>query len=103
MTYEETLDYLYNSAPLFQHIGKDAYKEGLENTYLLDEYFEHPHRKFHTIHLLSSKIMESHSGGKLKERGVQRFEEGTVLFNEVNYELLRNRSSVDADSFTKIN
>ena len=49
MTYEETLDYLYNSAPLFQHIGKDAYKEGLENTYLLDEYFEHPHRKFHTI------------------------------------------------------
>ena len=24
MTYEETLDYLYNSAPLFQHIGKDA-------------------------------------------------------------------------------
>ena len=51
MTYEETLDYLYNSAPLFQHIGKDAYKEGLENTYLLDEYFEHPHRKFHTIHI----------------------------------------------------
>ena len=49
MTYEETLDYLYNSAPLFQHIGKDAYKEGLENTYLLDEYFEHPHRKFHYL------------------------------------------------------
>ena len=44
MTYEETLDYLYNSAPLFQHIGNEAYKEGLENTYLLDEYFEHPHR-----------------------------------------------------------
>ena len=51
MTYEETLDYLYNSAPLFQHIGKDAYKEGLENTCLLDEYFEHPHRKFRTIHV----------------------------------------------------
>ena len=40
MNYEETLDYLYNSAPLFQHIGKDAYKAGLENTYLLDEYFQ---------------------------------------------------------------
>ena len=39
MNYEETLDYLYNSAPLFQHIGKDAYKAGLENTYLLDKYF----------------------------------------------------------------
>ncbi len=51
MNYEETLDYLYNSAPLFQHIGKDAYKEGLENTYLLDEHFGHPHRKFRTIHV----------------------------------------------------
>lgn len=51
MNYEETLDYLYNSAPLFQHIGKDAYKEGLENTYLLDEHFNHPHRKFRTIHV----------------------------------------------------
>lgn len=51
MTYEETLDYLYNSAPLFQHIGKDAYKEGLDNTYRLDEYFGHPHRHFRTIHV----------------------------------------------------
>lgn len=51
MNYEETLDYLYNSAPLFQHVGKDAYKEGLENTYLLDEHFNHPHRQFRTIHI----------------------------------------------------
>lgn len=51
MNYEETLEYLYNSAPLFQHIGKDAYKEGFENTYLLDKYFDHPHRKFRTIHI----------------------------------------------------
>lgn len=51
MNYEETLDYLYNSTPLFQHIGKDAYKAGLENTYLLDEYFNHPHHQFRTIHI----------------------------------------------------
>lgn len=51
MNYEETLEYLYNSTPLFQHIGKDAYKEGLKNTYLLDEHFNHPHRHFRTIHV----------------------------------------------------
>ncbi len=51
MTYEETIDYLFNSAPLFQHVGKDAYKEGLENTYLLDEHFGHSHRRFKTIHV----------------------------------------------------
>ena len=51
MNYQETLTYLYTSAPLFQQVGKDAYKEGLENTYALDEYFNHPHRKFRTIHV----------------------------------------------------
>ena len=51
MTYQETLNYLYNSTPLFQNVGKDAYKEGLENTHLLDEHFGHPHRRFKTIHV----------------------------------------------------
>lgn len=51
MDYQETLTYLYNSAPLFQHIGKDAYKEGLDNTNLLDEHFGHLHRRFRTIHV----------------------------------------------------
>ena len=51
MNYQETLDYLYNSTPLFQNVGKDAYKEGLENTFLLDEYFNHPHKSFKSIHV----------------------------------------------------
>ncbi|MCM1108524.1 MAG: bifunctional folylpolyglutamate synthase/dihydrofolate synthase [Clostridium sp.] len=51
MTYKEITDYLFNSTPLFQHIGKEAYKEGLDNTRLLDEHFGHPHRSFHTIHV----------------------------------------------------
>ena len=51
MTYQETIEYLFNSAPLFQNVGKDAYKEGLENTHTLDEHFGHPHRKFKTIHV----------------------------------------------------
>ena len=51
MTYEETITYLYNSAPLFQNVGGDAYKEGLETTLKLDEHFGHPHRRFKTIHV----------------------------------------------------
>ena len=30
MNYQETLTYLYNSAPLFQQVGSAAYKEGLK-------------------------------------------------------------------------
>ena len=51
MTYEETITYLYNSAPLFQNVGGDAYKEGLDTTLKLDEHFGHPHRRFKTIHV----------------------------------------------------
>ncbi len=51
MTYQETLQYLYECAPLFQHIGGDAYKEGLENSWTLDAHFLHPHTKFRSIHV----------------------------------------------------
>lgn len=51
MNYEETLEYLYNSAPLFQQVGKDAYKEGLDTTLKLDSFFGHPHQSFRTIHV----------------------------------------------------
>lgn len=51
MTYQDTIEYLFNSAPLFQQIGGAAYKEGLENTRALDAHFGHPHRRFRTIHI----------------------------------------------------
>ncbi len=51
MNYEETLEYLYTAAPLFQNIGAGAYKEGLYNTRALDEHFNHPHTHYKTIHI----------------------------------------------------
>ncbi len=51
MTYTQTIEYLFNAAPLFQNIGAGAYKEGLSNTHLLDEHFNHPHRSYRTIHV----------------------------------------------------
>ena len=51
MNYEETVNYLFTSAPLFQNIGAGAYKEGLENTRELDKHFNHPHTKYKTIHI----------------------------------------------------
>ncbi len=63
MTYDETIEYLFNSTPLFQNVGKAAYKEGLANTLALDEYFGHPHTKFKTIHVggTNGKGSTSHS------------------------------------------
>lgn len=51
MTYDETIQYLYDSVPMFQQIGSAAYKEGLGNTLLLDDHFGHPHKSYKTIHI----------------------------------------------------
>jgi dihydrofolate synthase/folylpolyglutamate synthase len=51
MTYNEALDYIYSHLPIFQRVGKAAYKADLGNTLKLDEYFGHPHRTFKTIHI----------------------------------------------------
>lgn len=51
MTYQETIKYLYNTAPMFQNVGGGAYKEGLENTHALNELLDHPHRTFRTVHV----------------------------------------------------
>lgn len=51
VSYKDYTDYLFSQVPMFQNVGKDAYKEGLENTNILDGHFGHPHRKFRTIHV----------------------------------------------------
>lgn len=51
MTYQEAIQTLYNQAPMFQHVGKAGYKEGLENTIYIDKHYHEPHHFFPTIHV----------------------------------------------------
>ena len=51
MNYQQTIDYLFNSTPVFEKVGASAYKEGLYNTKALDAHFGHPHTKYRTIHV----------------------------------------------------
>lgn len=51
MNYQETVSYLFNSAPVFEHVGASAYKPGLQTTKALDEHFNHPHTAYKTIHI----------------------------------------------------
>jgi dihydrofolate synthase/folylpolyglutamate synthase len=51
MNYQETIQYLFNSTPVFEHVGASAYKEGLYNSWVLDEHFSHPHTQYKTIHV----------------------------------------------------
>lgn len=51
MNYSQAIEVLYRQAPMFQHVGKSAYKTGLETTLRLDEIFCHPHKNYKTIHV----------------------------------------------------
>lgn len=51
MTYEQSLDFLYNSLPMFQRIGGAAYKPGLGTSMALDNLFGNPHKTFKSIHI----------------------------------------------------
>lgn len=51
MNYRTAIHFLFNSLPMYQRQGKAAYKENLDNTLRLDEYFQHPHQSFATIHV----------------------------------------------------
>ncbi len=51
MNYPETLAYLYAQLPLFQRIGKAAYKADLSNTHALMDALDHPEQGLRCVHV----------------------------------------------------
>jgi len=51
MKYKEVLSYLFSRLPMYQRIGKAAYKADLNNTLELDAILNHPHKNFRSIHV----------------------------------------------------
>lgn len=51
MTYNQAIELLYNSLPVFQHSGPGAYKPGLDTSRKLDDLAGNPHRSYKTIHI----------------------------------------------------
>lgn len=51
MTYDETIDFLYNQLPVFQRVGASAYKPGLDTSIELSQIFGNPHKDYPTIHV----------------------------------------------------
>ena len=51
MTYQETLDYLFNALPMYQRIGQSAYKANLDNTVKLCHHLNNPQNSFKSIHV----------------------------------------------------
>ena len=51
MTYEQTLDYLFAKLPMYQRIGKQAFKKDLTNIIKLCNALDNPQCEFKSIHI----------------------------------------------------
>ncbi|MCV9386149.1 bifunctional folylpolyglutamate synthase/dihydrofolate synthase [Reichenbachiella ulvae] len=51
MTYQESLDFLYEQLPIFQRVGAAAMKKDLTNTLRLADALNNPERLFKSIHI----------------------------------------------------
>ena len=51
MTYQDTVNWMFEQLPMYQNQGKIAYKANLDNTLLLADYLQHPQHKFKSIHV----------------------------------------------------
>jgi dihydrofolate synthase/folylpolyglutamate synthase len=95
MTYQETIDYLFNCLPVFQRQGASAYKPGLERTIQLDDYLGNPHRKYKTIHVAGTngKGSVSHSLAAILQSAGYK----TGLYTSPHLKDFRERIRVDGE------
>jgi dihydrofolate synthase/folylpolyglutamate synthase len=99
MNYTQAIDYLFNSLPMFSRIGASAYKEGLDNTLALDEYFSHPHKKFKTIHVAGTNGKGSVS--HLLAACLQKAGYKTGLYTSPHLKDFRERIRIDGEMITE--
>src|SRR5512145_520762 len=99
MDYTKALHYLIEQLPLYQRIGKLAYRSGLDNTLKLDAYFASPHRQFKTIHVAGTngKGSVSHMlASVLQEAGYK-----TGLYTSPHLVDFRERIRINGNMITR--
>ena len=51
MNYQDTINWMFFQLPMYQNLGKKAYKKDLSNTVKLVNHLKKPHQKFKSIHV----------------------------------------------------
>ncbi len=97
--YDQVIDYLYEHLPFYQRSGPAAYKDNLSNTLALDRMYNHPHRKFKTIHIAGTNGKGSVSNmlaSVLQESGLK-----TGLYTSPHLKDFRERIRINGEMISK--
>lgn len=100
MTYKETIDFLFAQLPAYHRIGKAAYKNNLDNTLAMDEYFGHPHLNYKTIHIAGTngKGSVSHMIASILQEAGYR----TGLYTSPHLKDFRERIRINGEMISEI-
>ena len=99
MNYTQTLDFLFNSLPVFERQGASAYKPGLERISEFCRHLGNPQRNFFTIHVAGTngKGSVSHLLASILQQAGYR----TGLFTSPHLTDFRERIRVDGEMIPK--
>ncbi len=99
MNYTQTLDFLFNSLPVFEQKGASAYKPGLERITEFCRHLGNPQRNFFTIHVAGTngKGSVSHLLASILQQAGYR----TGLFTSPHLRDFRERIRVDGEMIPK--
>jgi dihydrofolate synthase/folylpolyglutamate synthase len=99
MTYEETLDYLFNALPMFQRVGASAYKADLTNTLSLCAHLGNPEKTFKTVHIAGTngKGSTSHALSAVFQAAGYK----TGLYTSPHLKSFTERIRIDGEEITE--
>lgn len=99
MTYQQTIDYLYQQLPMFTRVGASAFKKDLTNTVALCTALDNPQTKFPTIHVAGTN--GKGSTAHLLTAVLQSLGLKTGLYVSPHYRDFRERVKVNGEYVSK--
>jgi dihydrofolate synthase/folylpolyglutamate synthase len=99
MTYQETLDYLYQQLPMFQRVGPMAFKKDLTNIRILCAALGHPQERLRCVHIAGTngKGSTAHMMAAVLQAAGYR----TGLYTSPHYRDYRERIKIDGELVTE--
>ncbi len=99
MDYPQTLDYLFRQLPMYQRVGKAAYKKDIHSTIALCSYLDNPQNAFPSIHIAGTngKGSVAHMiASVLQESGYK-----TGLYTSPHFKDFRERIKINGKEIPK--